>query len=1010
MKIIRYIKITIIVISLLTTPALDAVRDNTIDLASTLSDSAHFRTFPYLNRAFALERSDKTLEAITQVNRALNIAPKYHPFLRYLFKLQLRAKLFKEAEATLKDLPVHERIRLLVTLRSEMSIQSITLSNPDFMLLLDGLSLGSQKQVYLYRLYWLADQSETLSLEWSISQALSVKPDQAILYEAEAWLKRQNYQQVLDSINQIRDRRALSGREQYLVGLALLKSKRIEETISLLKESRGGSSGFLLAQQLISDFIHDQQYSRALMWYKWLEKYYVLTSEDYSQAFQLAINVGDWDLARSYQKKISNTSCTENALISARLGNRDLAKEQLASCSTFESPVLWLSLAEELNLTFMIESASFSGSRLVYRQSVVIAWNKYNQAEYQKVIDILSSMSLSIHSRKLLASAYDKNGEFRNSMLEWERVYNESDQLSDLKSLLEVMKKALTETQLISEFESLLSDGSLPSDIRKNLAEQLLYLYAKHPENFNPEIVMQLTDINIDSFCTANLWQINDGCRIAKEVLINPKTAFGWQVLGYCSYEESPERAIGYTDNALLLEKSATSRIDVMSIKAQMLFEQQRYQEVLNVLLPEWQQLRSPYIRLLVPSAYHQLGKYERARFWWGESDEKGILEWWSLGTDIYISQKKFDQAKGILEEAEKKFNHNPQFVIRYVKLYKSMGKKKNLIDYLSRQHQSSPDDVYITTELAYAYFPSEPERSVRLFESVVSKLKGDNQVMAYYQLAQGYKKIGRRDKAQSGYHELIDQLTTVPEKDSQLIEQLRAENRNADSNWQFVLSGESGGSSPFQELLEDSSNNGFYQVSASYQFEELPSLFGQMSLLSSGSFETTGIDFGGMLKPFQMFDLSISSGIRQYFGDDDFTSAYVRANGDFFSGLNWDKSWKGERRSSWSHSLYFDAFYQFYDERSLLYVRGESGPVWGITENYHQRIWAYGLLQASADMVGEENDSNLKTGFGVGWLSSFHYDRYLGYENEAEVVLEWQKKLNDYDQDELVLRFSLNY
>ncbi|MBU2899353.1 NfrA family protein [Vibrio hepatarius] len=1010
MKLIRYIKISIIVISLLTTPALDAVRENTIDLASTLSDSAHFRTFPYLNRAFALERSEKTLDAISQVNRALNIAHNYPPFLHYLFKLQLQAKLFKEAEATLQNLPAYERVKLLVVLRSEMSIKSLALSNSEFMSLLDGLSLEGQKQVYLYRLYWLAEQSEPLSLEWSVSQTLLVKPDQAILYEAEAWLRRENYRQVLDSIAQLRGRRLLSDREKYLVGLALLKSKRIEETISLLKESWGGSSRLLLAKQLISDFIHDQQYSRALMWYKWLEKYYALTSEDYSQAYQLAINVGDWDLARSYQNKISNTSCTESALISARLGNRDLAKEQLASCTTFESPALWLSLAEELNLAFMIESASFSGSRLVYRQSVIIAWNKYNQAEYQKVIDILTPMSLSSHSRKLLASAYDKNGEFSNSMLEWERIYNESSQLSDLKSLLEVMKKALTETELISKFERLLSDVSLPPSIRKNLAEQLLYLYEKHPEDFNPEIVMRLTDIKVDSLINANLWQINGGCGVAKETLINPQTAFGWQVLGYCSYKENPARAIGYIENALLLEKSASNRIDIMGIKAQMLSDQQRYQEVLNVLLPQWHQLRSSYTRLLVPNAHYQLGQVEKARLWWREIDERDTLEWWLLGSDIYMSQKEFDQAKDILEEAEKKFNHNPQFVVRYVKLYKSMEKKKNLIDYLSRQHQYHPDDVYITTELAYAYFPSDPERSVRLFESVVLKLTGKNQIMAYYQLAQGYNKIGRRDKAQSEFHELIDQLTIVPLQDNQLITQLRAENHNVASNWAFVLSGESGGSSPFQEFLEDSSNSGFYQISANYHFEELPSLFGQMSLLSSGSLETTGMDLGVMLKPFKSFDLSISSGVRQYFGDDAFTSAYVRANGDFFSGLNMDKSWKGERKLNWSNSLYFDAYYQFYDKRSLLYLRGESGPVWGVAENYNQRVRAYGLLQASTDMVNEENESNVKAGVGIGWLSSFNYDKYLGYENQAEVALEWQKQLNHNEQDELVLRFSVYY
>ena len=172
-------------------------------------------------------------------------------------------------------------------------------------------------------------------------------------------------------------------------------------------------------------------------------------------------------------------------MISARLGNRELAKQQLSSCSSFESPKLWLSLAEELNLSFMIEAASFNDSGLLHRQKIVVAWNRYHQGEYQKVIDILSSTAyLYLSSRRLLALAYEKNGQFNHSMLEWEAVYRRSNRQSDLKSLLEAMKKALTEVELIRQYEKLLSVSSLPSKVRLEIAEQLLTLYSKHPGKF----------------------------------------------------------------------------------------------------------------------------------------------------------------------------------------------------------------------------------------------------------------------------------------------------------------------------------------------------------------------------------------------------------------------------------------------------------------------------------------------------------------------------------------------
>ncbi|MCG7488597.1 tetratricopeptide repeat protein [Vibrio sp. Of14-4] len=1011
MRKIRLIKIIIIVISLFTTPVLDTVKDSTTFIASSLSESTHFRTFPYLNRAFSFERSQRFVEAITEVKRALNIAPNYQPFLHYLFKLQLKAKTYTEAEQTLEALPEQEKVKLLASLRSEMSVQQLNLPNVEFVALLGDLPPEAKRQVYLYRLYWLADNSESLALDWSISQASDIKPDQAILYESEVWLKRENYLKVIDTMSQIRRRRALSDREQYIVGLALIKSKKIKETRELLTDADHGETKILLTKQLILDLIDDQEYDQALYWYQWLEQDYGLSSDDYERAFQLAISLGNWPLARAYQTKRSNASCTESALISARLGNRELAKQQLSSCSSFESPKLWLSLAEELNLSFMIEAASFDDSGLLHRQKIVVAWNRYHQGEYQKVIDILSSTAyLSLSSRRLLALAYEKNGQFNHSMLAWEAVYRRSNRQSDLKSLLEAMKKALTEVELIRQYEKLLSVSYLPSKVRLDIAEQLLTLYSKHPGKFAPEIAMQMKNLDIASFDNALLWQQYDGCNLAKKAFSNPQTSFAWQVLGYCSYPANVDRALEYTDNALLMQKSFSARLAIVGTKAQMLYQQQRYQEVLNVLLPEWQHIQSPYVRLLVASSYYQLKRYEKARFWWAESDDQDILDWWLLGTDIYLAKKDFTSAESNLEMVENKFESDRQIVSRYIRLYKLQGSKQKLTDYLSYQHKLHPQDVYIATELAYAYFLNRPKDSVRLFESVIPQLNGQDKISARHQLAQAYKNIGCGDKAQHEYKVLIDQLTTMPEKDTRLIDQLRAENRAVTSAWQFSFSGESGNSSPFQGLFDDPDSEGFYQVSASYGFESLPSLAGQVSVLSSGSWDSTGVDLGLKWRPLQRFDMTFSSGVRHYLGEDSYTTTYVRVNGDVFSGLGWDKTWRGVQQVSWSNSLYFDAFYQFYDQRSLLYTRGESGPVWGLAQNYHQRLRVYGLLQASADIVDEQSDNQVKTGAGVGWLASFNNDKYTGYSNETEISLEWQKYLSDSEKNAVILRFNLSY
>ena len=69
-----------------------------------------------------------------------------------------------------------------------------------------------------------------------------------------------------------------------------------------------------------------------------------------------------------------------------------------------------------------------------------------------------------------------------------------------------------------------------------------------------------------------------------------------------------------------------------------------------------------------------------------------------------------------------------------------------------------------------------------------------------------------------------------------------------------------------------------------------------------------------------------------------------------------------------------------------------------------------YGLLQASADIVDEQSDNQVKTGAGVGWLASFNNDKYTGYSNETEISLEWQKYLSDSEKNAVILRFNLSY
>lgn len=81
------------------------------DIYAHLSDSEHFRTYPYIDRAYEEQANKQYAAALAEVDHALIIAPKHIPFLKFAYQLAVSAqKPVKTQLKYLSQIPKDQRV------------------------------------------------------------------------------------------------------------------------------------------------------------------------------------------------------------------------------------------------------------------------------------------------------------------------------------------------------------------------------------------------------------------------------------------------------------------------------------------------------------------------------------------------------------------------------------------------------------------------------------------------------------------------------------------------------------------------------------------------------------------------------------------------------------------------------------------------------------------------------------------------------------------------------------
>ncbi|MDD1781038.1 hypothetical protein LRP49_07460 [Enterovibrio sp. ZSDZ35] len=966
----------------------------TSEIMQGLSEFDEFRTYPYINKAYQLEREKQFSSAEDEVEKALHVAPEHLPFLRFQYSLLTKAGNFSEAARILQQIPKDERKGMLLALRQQQISKTGILTSAEFTPLLKGLSTEEQQTLVLSYLYHLEKrEGEEEALAWAMSLPEDFKSLDVLTFEAETAFELKQYDHVTDTLSKVATQRALPEHQTALLGLSYLAKADVDNALAIANASPKSKSSEAIVRQHIENLVNDNNVVDAREQYAWLAKHHPLSDADYKKSFELAIKDKDFEKALDYSD-LAGVDCLSTADLYLKLDQRAKAKSTLAGCNVSDNPKRWLFIAEKLNMVSAIESQRFTSTKALSLRRSILA-NLYNREhQYHKQIALLKGTQ-QLKEIELLAIAYQRTKAYPEAIKTWYQLFvktGDTEALNTASTLAIEHLDAQKAIRLVRD--SLLK---LRSEKEREIQlDRLLNLYYHHPKYFVASDITLFKGHDISSLALAELWAKYNKCDAVTKSITHPTTSFEYRVLGFCIYKDEPQLGLVYLNKAHALKPSELDTLYYGYIYSYL--GQQEKALSYWLLIPEDQQ--TPNIKLQIGRTYYALGDYNNADNYWKAAKLEDNLNWWLLGIDTAIRLHHFEAARLRLDAASTLF-HSEYLDAEYPILYKTLGDTKSLIAFYESEIQQHPEMGIVKAELAYTIFKQDPKRAVSLLEEAMPDLNAEQKVFAERQLALGYTRLGESAKAKDMYVKAIDRIE--PSEDPETLHYLQNGFANADNDWQFSISSTAGNDARnAASTLRPDNQNWFLLVEASHDISRhengVKELSFKMAWLSSGEKDPFGereYDIGLSWRPFEDADLNLAIGVRQDVKHDQGTDAYVRLYGDALASFGYGKNWQLDKAYWWSQSLYLDAFKYLDEDQLLLFGRYEGGPVFPLNDTHQQRVRAYGFVQHDQDIDDANPDNthrkDFRAGLGIGWLSQWDYNPYSGYNYDMEIDLEWQ-------------------
>ncbi|MFY3325199.1 NfrA family protein [Vibrio fluvialis] len=975
-----------------------------------LSDAQHFRTYPYIDKAFRLEARGDHRAAIEEVQKALNITPEHVPYRRYALQLGYKAELSpQELKVLINQLPEEESQAEMYKYCFTLVQKGEPLSVHEFKQLTQGMSQSQSETLYLQNLYAIEKhRGANQALAWSSDQPDTFKTAPVYRFEAYQWFEQKQYQRVLPLIRSLANQDNHTLEDMRYLLLSLIYLGRDDDALSLVEQQNSPELEVVYLRHTAEREINNQLLAKAK---EKLLKLATITSLTSAEKAQLSyINALDDNALREAKFARAMPQCLRNVLLLNQEQGRQAAQVAFHQCDPNDSQSNWMNVAVAIDSYQALAKTEFSVDHLERKRRRILVDYYSQKNEWRSIITLLDTPR-SKKELESLARAYNQLHRYSNSAKTWLAVYKLDNDLRYIDMAAynaalahEVKLEAQAYQQAIRN-----SDDALErDDALINRAASLVY---KDITLFTVDEVNFLARAHMGVISPA-VWAEQKQCATLL-ISEDSNSYFLSKAAAFCYKNDNLDLAVATLENAMKHESSDEDHL----LLADWSYQDRNY----PLAVKHWQQVNEDIpTRQAVNNYIDALLKtqdFQSAETQWHRYENKLDTRWWQLGIESAYLQNNKELAESRVKAAFEQ-TQSIEFTVGVAKVYFEAQRHEELRELIDEVLERD-EQGQASAQLGYFFSEQEPELALPLLENAATKeaFKSDASLWAQYAFVSG--RVGKKHLAKSIYESAIDNIPlTEDEKDY-----FQRAHRDIEAGWKFFVAGwigESNGSAV--PGYADRAGNFFMVEEGKYYFDSksFSTAALRMSVSHSGQFDSdteswnsNELDLGVELKPWEDNNYFIKFGVKQGFGsDNNETRPYIWLSGDVLANDDWSKHWQHENDSWLYQQLYVDGIYYFTgDQDYSLYGRYDLGYAFKVSPKYRQRMIPYGFMQKSLGDSEQGKLEDFRAGIGVSWAWDWKSDHYDGYAVNSEVGVEWQHIIENNNfvssGDSVLLRFS---
>ncbi|MGO2344078.1 hypothetical protein [Vibrio litoralis] len=604
------------------------------DIYLGLTDSQHFRTYPYVDKAFRDENDKQYNEALEEMQRALVIVPNHAPYIKYTYTLSLLAgRPDSELIALVERLPQPDSGNLLLEIRIKESKSGKLYTPHEVDVMTSGLSKTQSQTWYENHLYQIEKiRGRQSALNWALNQQTKYKNLGAQRYEAYALSGSNKYPEALSILKNIKKNNQENDKDlEYLASL-YLALEQDQEALVIVKDIPSKQGKQKIYASYIASLLDASRLSEARSELNRLYKSNILTAEMKNQRDYL--NSLSSTQLNHFEVEGPNIDSCLNKVIDLTLSNLiKEAKINFSHCSPKNTPYTWLTVAEQLQAYSELRSTKFQTPLYENKRRDILISYYSNTQKWLEITELLDNNRLLSRHTRTLAYAYSHLGDYLRSSDLMFTLYQKEHVLSDVDfatyTRLNLPNRKIETAEMLNESFSYSSSEFLTSH---NLVQRMAILANEDVSLFPVQTIETLnTKLRLESKIPASSWQNQKKCDDLSQD-ISPRHDYKKQAEAYCISAQDTRAAADLYVETLTPSSSEAERIIIAKWYAIASQYSKSYQYWSDVELSNLDN----YSRYLYITTLNEMEYTQQADSLWRKTNfNKQNDQWWLLGFKI---------------------------------------------------------------------------------------------------------------------------------------------------------------------------------------------------------------------------------------------------------------------------------------------------------------------------------------------------------------------------------------